>query len=86
MRMRIHPAGRDQKPVGVDLAPRRPLFAADAGDAPAGDGDVAGKGLGAGAVDDRAAADDDIVHGRFPVCVLLCRSGVAPDAVAALAP
>src|SRR5262245_49411188 len=64
MGVRVDPARRDQKPVGVDLALGRALFAADRGDAAVGDRNIAGKRGLAGAVDDGAAANDDIVHGR----------------------
>src|SRR5262249_59214917 len=60
----VPPPRRDQKPVGVDLALGRALFAADRGDAAVGDRNFAGKRGLAGAVDDGAAANDDIVHGR----------------------
>ena len=44
---------------------RRPGLAADRGDPLAVDRDVAGEGRRAGAVDDRAAANDDVVHLGF---------------------
>ena len=63
MRVHVDPAGRDQKAGGVDLAPGRALFAADCDDAVARNRYVAGEGRLAGAVDDGAAANDDVVHG-----------------------
>ena len=59
----IDPAGCDQQSVGRDLAPRRPRLAADRGNAPAINCNVAAKGRPAGPVDDRAAPNDDVVHG-----------------------
>ena len=66
MGVHVDPAGRDQEPVGIDLAPRRALLAADVCDPPARDRDVAGEGRLAAAVDDAAAANDDVVHGSRP--------------------
>ena len=62
MRVHVDPAGRDQKPGRVDLAPAGTELAADRGDPLAGDRHVAGEGRLAGAVDDGAAANDDVVH------------------------
>jgi len=59
----VDPAGCHQQAVGADLAPRRPLFAADRRDAAAGYRDVAGEGGRAAAIEDVAAANDDVVHG-----------------------
>ena len=59
----VDPAGRHQEARGVDLALGRPLLAADGGDPPVGDRHVAGETRLAGAVDDGAAANDDVVHG-----------------------
>ena len=64
--MDIDEAGRHQRAGRVDLAPARPGPAAGLGDAPAIDRDIAGEGLASRAVDDRAAANDQIVHGGFP--------------------
>jgi hypothetical protein len=64
MGVHVDPAGRDQEPVGVDLAPRRTLLAADRRDAAARDRNVAGEGRRAAPVDDPAASNDDVVHGR----------------------
>ncbi len=63
MGVHVDPARRDQKARGIDLALAGALLAANRSNAAAGDGDVAGKRRFAGAVDDAAAADDDIVHG-----------------------
>jgi hypothetical protein len=60
----VNPARRDQKPVGIDVALGWTLFAANSGDAAIGNRDIAHKGGLAGAVDDGAAANDDVVHGR----------------------
>jgi hypothetical protein len=45
------------------LAPRRPRLAADRGNASAINCNVAAKGRPAGPVDDRAAPNDNVVHG-----------------------
>jgi hypothetical protein len=58
----IDPAGGDEEPVGGELAPRRPGLAADRGDDPAVDRDIAAEARPPGAVEDGAAADDDVVH------------------------
>ncbi len=63
MGVHVDPAGRDQKAAGVDLAPGRTLFAADCDDAVARNRYVAGEGRLAGAVDDGAAANNDVMHG-----------------------
>ena len=63
VRVHVDPAGRDQQAVGVDLAPGRALLAADRGDPAVRDRHVAGERRLAGAVDDGAAANDDVVHG-----------------------
>ena len=58
----VDPAGRDEQPLGVDLVAgfaRRPVRR---GDPVAVDRDVTGAGRGAGAVDEGAVADDEIVH------------------------
>ena len=69
MGVHVDPAGRDQKSVGVDVAPGRSLLAADGGNAAVLYGDVAGERRLAGAVDDGAAANDDVVHeSRSLVC------------------
>ena len=62
----IDEAGRHQRAVRVDLAPAGPGPAAGLRDAPALDRNVAGEGFAPGSVDDRAAANDQIVHGAAP--------------------
>ena len=62
MRVDIDPAGGDEEAVGVDLAPARPGLAADLRQAVAIDRHIAGDRVGASAVEDGAAANDDIVH------------------------
>src|SRR5690606_18679304 len=66
----VDEAGRDQQAVGVDGAAPDAVDPAHLGDDAAGDGHVRGAGLGAGAVDDGAAADDEVVvaHGCAPWC------------------
>ena len=63
MGVHVDPAGRDHQARGVDLALAGALLAADRGDAAAGDRHVARERRLAGAVDDGAAANDDVVHG-----------------------
>jgi hypothetical protein len=65
----VDEAGGDQQAVGVDRAPGGAVDLADGGDHPVGDGDVGGAGRGTGAVDDGAAADDQVMraHGRLPL-------------------
>ena len=68
----VDEAGRDEGAVGIDLVPGRsvdadaPVIAADVGDHPVGDGDVGDATGSPGAVHDRAAADDQIVHRAPP--------------------
>ena len=64
MGVHVDPARGDQQPVGVDVALGRALLAADRRDAAVRDRHVAGKCRFAGAIDDLAAANDDVVHGR----------------------
>ena len=81
----IDPAGRDQQAVRVDLALRRPGLAADRGDPAAIDRNVAGKGFAPGAVDDGAAANDDVVHGFRPEhAVAALRAACARDRASAI--
>jgi hypothetical protein len=63
MCVHVDPAGRDQEAGGVDLAAGGTLRAADTRNLLACDRHVAGEGRRAGAIDDGAAANDDIVHG-----------------------
>ena len=63
MGVHVDPARRDHQARGVDLALAGALLAADRGDAAAGDRHVARERRLAGAVDDGAAANDDVVHG-----------------------
>src|SRR5205807_2618453 len=63
MRVHVDPARRDQTARGIDVAPGWTLLAADPDDAVARDRHVAGEGGLAGAVDDGAAANDNVVHG-----------------------
>ena len=62
MRVHVDPAGRHQQARGVDLAPSRTKFAADLDEALARDRQIAGERGLAGAIDDGAAANDDVVH------------------------
>ena len=60
----IDPARRHQHPIGVDDPPSRAGFAADRGDPLAVDCNIAGECRSTSAVDDGAAADDDVMHSR----------------------
>ena len=71
MGVRVDPAGRDHKPVGVDVTLGGALFAADRGEAAIGNRDIAGERGLAGAIDNGAAANDDVVHGRRSLDLLL---------------
>src|SRR5262249_48092916 len=64
MGMRVDPARRHEKPVGIDLALGQTLLAANACYPSIAYGDIAGECGLAGAVDNGAAANDDVVHGR----------------------
>ena len=74
VRVDVDEAGRDQQAAGVDLAPALADVVAHRGDGVAVDGDVGLAARRAGAVDDGAAADHEIVHGpellRIPRRVL----------------
>ena len=73
MGVHIDPARRDHKARGIDLALAGTLLAADRGNTAAVHGDVAGKARFAGAIDNGAAANDDVVDGwtlPLPVAVL----------------
>ena len=61
--MDVDEAGRHDPTVGIDGVSPGGDVARDGGDAPAVDGDVGRAPVGAGAVDDLAAADDEVVHG-----------------------
>src|SRR5580704_12140650 len=63
MGVHVDPARRDHQASGVDLALAGAKLAADRGDAAAGNRHVARERRLAGAVDDGAAANDDVVHG-----------------------
>ena len=65
VRVDVDEAGRDEHAVGVDRPARRRRrrAVADLGDHAVVDRDVGRRGRRAGAVDDRAAADHEIVHG-----------------------
>src|SRR5258708_40203310 len=60
----VDPARGDELPVGLDLAPPRASLAADRGDLAAVDRDVAGEAGLAGAVENGAPANHDVMHGR----------------------
>src|SRR4051794_40623410 len=66
MCVHVNPTWRDQQSVGIDLAMCRTLLAAHSGDAAACDCNIAAEGRLAAAVNDRAAANDDVVHGSLP--------------------
>ena len=56
----VDPAGQDVGAVGVNLSGAMRVDVADLDDATTGHRDVGGPRFGAGAVDDGAAADDEI--------------------------
>src|SRR5262249_48899432 len=64
MGMHVDPARRDEQAIGIDLAPRRSLLAAHGSNAIVLDRDIAAERRLAGPIDDGAAANDDVVHGR----------------------
>ncbi len=66
----IDPAGSDQETARVDLAPCRAGLAADLRDQGPVDCQVAAKGRGADAVEDRAAANGDVMHNLLPPVML----------------
>src|SRR5712672_497496 len=66
MGVHVDPAGRHHQPAGIDLSPGRSLLPADGGDPAFCDGNVAAEGGLAGAIDDRAATNDDVVHANLP--------------------
>src|SRR5262249_51379999 len=77
MRMHIDPAGGDEKAVSVVFARAGPGLAADRGDLAAVDRDAAREGVAAGAVENAAAANDDIVH-AVPPEIARCSMGLCP--------
>ena len=62
----IDPAGRHQMALGVDIAPPRTQRAAHGADMGAVDGQIADMAGRAGAVDDGAVANDQVVHDTSP--------------------
>src|SRR5258708_37717216 len=68
VRVHVDPARRDHQPRGVYLAPGRSLFAADGGDPAFCNGNVTAEGGLAGAIHDRAATNNDVVHANLPEC------------------
>jgi hypothetical protein len=71
MRVHVDPARRNHQPRGIDVAPGRSLLAADGGDPAFCNGDVAAECGLAGAIHDRAATNNDVVHANLP-------NGVSP--------
>ena len=67
MGVHIDPARRDEETVGIDVALGGALFAADRCDTAAAMATSPVKARLAGAIDDGAAANDDIVHGSRPL-------------------
>jgi len=66
MGVHIDPARRDQEAAGVDHPPARPCLAADRSNPLAVDRQIPGEGRPSGPVNDRTAANDDVVHGWLP--------------------
>src|SRR5258708_25140260 len=71
VRVYVDPARRNHQPRGIDLAPSRSLLPANPGDPAFCNGNVAAKCGLAGAIQDRAATNNDVVHANLP-------HGVAP--------
>src|ERR1700688_32850 len=67
MRVHVNPARRNHQPRGIDLAPGRSLLPADPGDPAFCNGNVAAKCGLAGAIHDRAATNNDVVHANLPL-------------------
>ena len=65
MGVNIDPAGRDDFAARVNLAHGVPAHGADSGDQAVLHRDVAGKARGAGAIDNRAIADDQVISGHI---------------------
>ena len=83
----VDPAGSDEEAVRVDLAFARRRLAADLRDAIAVKRDVARELGRAGAVEDRPAANDDVVHLTSPASLLVAQQHVpSRDAAQSLAP
>ena len=70
MRVHVDPAGRYDLAGRVDLFGALADLAADFGDQTAIDSDVAEEARLAAAVDNRAAANNQIMHGRLPMARL----------------
>ena len=68
----VDEARHDERAVGVDGAPRRPFDSSHRDDDAAVDGDVGGARWRTGAVDDRAAADHEVV--RHASSLRLCEA------------
>jgi hypothetical protein len=62
VRVHVDPSRRNHQAHGIDLAPGRSLLAADGGDPAFCNGNVAAEGGLAGAIHDRAATNNDVVH------------------------
>src|ERR1700738_2517705 len=65
MRVHVDPARRNHQPRDIDLAPSRSLLPADPGDPAFCNGNVAAKCGLAGAIHDRAATNNDVVHANL---------------------
>src|SRR5712671_685941 len=64
--MHVDPARRNHQPRGIDLAPSRSLLPADPGDPAFRNGNVTAKCGLAGAIHDRSAPNNDVVHTNLP--------------------
>ena len=58
----VHPAGRYQQPVSVDLAFACAQFFTNLDDLSASDGDISGLARRLGSIDDSATANDEVIH------------------------
>ena len=63
----VHPAGGEEKTVGIEPAPARAAVPSNRGDAAVIDGHVPGARGPARAIDDDRVTDDQVVHGSSPV-------------------
>ena len=65
MRVNVHPSGRDQQTIRVDFAMTRTRLATHADDFAIGDCEVTCEARPAGAVDNFAIANYQVVHSSF---------------------
>src|SRR5262249_24821923 len=83
VRVDVDEARRDDRPLRHQRSTRRPVDPPERDDGPVADAEVAPPRRRAGAIDERAAADDEIEVGHVPT---LLHPAPAPQGTAALAP